>query len=321
MTPADRLPVAAQVLGVLLVMLAGAAAVWLGWLDRHADRSLASLIANLFFPAYFISKLAVREPMGTQAEIWLPPLFGFVETCLGFGIAWLVIRTIGPLFGLTSPIVQRTFALTVGIANYGYVPLPLAEQFFPQAFAPTLVHNIGVDVALWSVGLLVISGEAASGLRRLMTSLPLWTMLLSLAIQQLQLGPWIPRPLLLTCELLGSCAIPAGLLLSGAIIAEAIPSMHWRQKKSVLGLAVGVRMLLLPALFLVAARHLPMSPALDQVLLLQASMPAASFPIVMTRLYGGDIDTATRVVFGTSALSLLTIPLWITAGSWYLGLG
>ncbi len=71
-----------------------------------------------------------------------------------------------PLFGITSPLVQRTFALTVGIANYGYIPLPIAERYFPQAFHPLLIHNIGVDIALWSVGLLVISGEIKQGVRR-----------------------------------------------------------------------------------------------------------------------------------------------------------
>jgi predicted permease len=53
-------------------------------------------------------------------------------------------------------------------------------------------------------------------------------------------------------------------------------------------------------------------------LLIQAAMPAATFPIVMTRLYDQDVQTAWVVVVGTSLLSLLTIPLWMTFGAMWL---
>ncbi len=320
MTLADLIPIASKVAGVLMVMLAGALAVWFGWLDRHVDRSLASIIANVFFPAYFLQKIALGPPLGSMNEIWYPPLIGFSTTCVGFAIAWLTIRIAGPWFGITSPLVQRTFALTVGVANYGYIPLPLSELYFPNAFNPLLIHNIGVDIALWSVGLLVISGELKQGLTRLVRSLPLWTMIVGIVFQQMGWGKHIPGPLLQATELLGACAIPAGLMLGGAIIAENLGSVNWKQRLSILSLATIVRMGILPVIFLLVARYLPMTTSLDQVLLLQAAMPVATFPIVMTRLFGGDIDTSLRIVLGTSVVSLVTIPIWISVGCWILGI-
>jgi predicted permease len=40
-------------------------------------------------------------------------------------------------------------------------------------------------------------------------------------------------------------------------------------------------------------------------------MPAATFPIVMTRLFDQDVETAWIVVVGTSAFTMVTIPLWL----------
>ena len=54
------------------------------------------------------------------------------------------------------------------------------------------------------------------------------------------------------------------------------------------------------------------------MLLIQAAMPAATFPIVMTRLYEQDVKTAWVVVVGTSLLSLVTIPLWMVFGAAWL---
>ena len=43
-------------------------------------------------------------------------------------------------------------------------------------------------------------------------------------------------------------------------------------------------------------------------------MPAAIFPIVVTRVHHGDMPTALQVVLGTSIIGLITIPLWIGFG-------
>jgi predicted permease len=59
---------------------------------------------------------------------------------------------------------------------------------------------------------------------------------------------------------------------------------------------------------------------LKRVIVLEAAMPAAVFPIVMARHYAGDPATAMRVVIGTTVVGLVTIPLWIRFGMQWLGL-
>jgi hypothetical protein len=73
-------------------------------------------------------------------------------------------------------------------------------------------------------------------------------------------------------------------------------------------------------LFLLLARYLPASVELKRVIVLEAAMPAAVFPIVMSRHYGGDPLTALRVVIGTSLVGMVTIPLWIRFGMKFAGL-
>jgi predicted permease len=77
-------------------------------------------------------------------------------------------------------------------------------------------------------------------------------------------------------------------------------------------------MVALPCMILALAAWLTSSEPLKQVLLIQAAMPAATFPIVMTRLYEQDIRVAWVVVVGTSLLSLFTIPLWMIFGAMWL---
>ena len=54
------------------------------------------------------------------------------------------------------------------------------------------------------------------------------------------------------------------------------------------------------------------------MLILQAAMPSAIFPIVVTKVHHGDVPTALQVVLGTSLVGLITIPLWLGFGLWWI---
>jgi predicted permease len=85
-------------------------------------------------------------------------------------------------------------------------------------------------------------------------------------------------------------------------------------------MACALRLGVLPFLFLLASKYLPLSLEMKRILVLEAAMPAAVFPIVMTRHYGGDSATALRIVVATSLLGFITIPLWIRFGMKFVGL-
>ena len=48
-------------------------------------------------------------------------------------------------------------------------------------------------------------------------------------------------------------------------------------------------------------------------------MPSAVFPIVLASHYNSDAQTALRVVLATSALAIITLPLWLAFGLKLIG--
>jgi predicted permease len=141
---------------------------------------------------------------------------------------------------------------------------------------------------------------------------------LAIFIKRLEWVEWVPGPIEHATEKLGQCSVPMGLVVSGAILYDYFGKLPWATMLCITGLSVPVRMILLPCTILAVATWGTDSEPLKQVLLIQAAMPAATFPIVMTRLYDQDVQTAWVVVVGTSLLSLLTIPLWMTFGAMWL---
>ena len=314
------LSIATTVSGVFLVMAMGGLARYLKWFTSEVDRSMAGFTTNVLLPSFFFHRILTDPKLSTSLGVWTPALFGLGLTTTGFAIAALVVYLVGRWFGMHRESDRRTFILCTGMANYGYIPIPLAEAFYPGCIVTLLVHNVGVDTALWSIGLFIISGLGLKkSWRRILFSPPLVSVALALTILQLGLLPYLPQPLLHMTNQLGRCSIPMGLVLSGAIIFDYAGKIKWSEAWGPLLLAIAVRIVLLPITFLTIAKFGGLSRELQEVLLLQAAMPAATFPIVMTRLYDQSLETAWTVVVGTSLLGIGTIPLWMVVGAYWLG--
>jgi hypothetical protein len=83
--------------------------------------------------------------------------------------------------------------------------------------------------------------------------------------------------------------------------------------------SVLLRLGLLPVVFLVAARWLPLPLELKQVMVVQAAMPAGIMPLVFARHFGGQPLTAAQVILGTTIVGLLVLPWWIRLGLAWVG--
>ena len=280
-------------------------------------------------PAYFFAHFTATDGLDSLSTVWLPPTVGFVLTTIGFLVAVALAWGVGPWFGLDTDAKRRAFALCVGVANYGYIPLPLAERFYPEALTDLILHNVGVDLSLWSLGIAIIAGGAGGSVLRAILSAPMLAVLAAIAVRQTGTQIYIPSSVATAIDSLGDCAIPLGLLLSGAIIVDFIRTSSGGGGRRVIAAAIVVRQILLPIIMLTAATGLNRyaigsTPSamhnLQIVLMLQSAMPAAVFPIVLVRLYGQDTQTGLRVVLWTSVVSIVTIPLWIAIATRWLGI-
>jgi malate permease and related proteins len=301
-------------------MSMGALARYMKWFTSEVDRSMAGFTANVLLPCYFFHRIMTDSKLSNDLSDWIPAIVGAGLTALGLMISAAFAHMLGAWFGLSNESERRTFSLCAGVANYGYFAFPLAEAFYPNCIVTLLIHNVGVDMALWSVGLFIISGLGLkNSWRRVLLSPPLISVVIALTIRQFGIQPFIPKPFMHMAEQLGRCSIPMGLVLSGAIIFDYAGRIPYATAWRPLLLASVVRLVLLPALFLLTAQLFLARRELQEVLLLQAAMPAATFPIVMTRLYNQSIETAWTIVVGTSLLGLISIPLWMVVGAYWLG--
>jgi predicted permease len=287
------------------------------WIEGEAETSLIRLVINLCYPCLIFESVAGNPALGATENLVLPPLLGFGVTALGIYGGRLLAKAIGLHIGTGL----RTFALAVGIANYGYLPLPIMEAIWGgESRGVLLVYGVGVEVAIWTVGLLVLSGESLrQGWRKLINPI-LITLLVAVACNLAGVVPFLPQFVTKIIHVLGACAIPLGLIMTGVNLAQYLHQPRSLFEPRVSVAAMVFRLGVLPLLVLALAKFLPCSVELKRVLVVQAAMPSAVSPIIIARLYGGHPPTAVQIVLGTTALGILVIPLWLRVGFEWVGI-
>ena len=300
------------VLPIFFVIGAGALARRLWWLDTEADRSLMTVVVNLLYPALIFSFILGNDALRQPSNLILPPLVGLTTVIGGFGLAMLVARK----FKLGDQKECRTFAFTTGIYNYGYFPVPIIALLFDrETTGVLLVHNLGVEVAMWVLGVgFILSRNDPKSIWKRVFSGPVIAILIAVPMNYFEIDQHLPNSALETINLLGQCAIPLGLLLIGATFMDLAKQMKITSRLNIPITASVLRLGILPAAFLFIAFILPLSTELKCVIAVQAAMPCGVFPIVLARHFDGSAEVALKVVLGTTLLSFLTIPLWIAMG-------
>lgn len=310
------------------VMACGPVVRRFGWLTGQADVSLLKIVVNLLMPCLIASKV-LRNDVFTidTSNVYIPPLIGFAVITFGIGLAYTAARVLPKtLTRVDTPTKIGTFAACAGMLNYGYVPIPLIAELFPnddRLMAVLFVTNLGTELALWTVCVGVIRGQFDRGTVRSMFSIPTVAILLCVALNVTGIDRYIPDFFFKPIGMLGAAAIPLSLLFVGATLGDQFRSCLGRggaaETIRLSILSILLRLILIPASILLAALALPISRELKIVLVVYASMASAAFPVVLVKLHHGDMDTALKTVLSNSIVALVTTPLWIAFGLRLLG--
>ena len=251
---------------------------------------------------------------------WLGVGLGFGLILIGMGVSYLL----GLAMGLKPGNGRRTFCVAVGVQNYGYIAIPMLAALFvmggdDRVSGVLFIHSLGVEIALWMVGIMVMTGSIF-GNPKLLINGP--TVAVVMGVLFSSTGGWqifeesgggfVGASLRQSMSWLGACAFPMGLVLIGATMYDLLGKEKLSPQITIGSIVI--RLAIMPMVILAAAKYLPIIPELKQVLVVQAAMPAAVSPIIVARHYGGSPGVAVQAVLATSLVALITMPLWISWG-------
>jgi len=279
-----------------------------GTMDAKADSTILWLIIHLFTPCLIFDSILGKKALEDLFVLVKAPLVGFSTVIIGLGIAWCGAK----LLKLSS-FQARTFIPCVALYNFGYIPIPVISLFFDgDVLGVLFLFNMGFELAMWSIAFWILAGSHGSkSLVRRFFRPPLVALLLAITMNSIFGYNPLPESIMRMIHMMGQATIPLALLFVGTAAFDhgaIVGSRPW----SPMIVAVFLRLLVIPAVFMIFVFFCSLPDALRIVVAVQAGMPAAVLPVVLTQKYQGDIQLAIRIFIVTSILSLLTMPWWLS---------
>ncbi len=192
-------------------------------------------------------------------------------------------------------------------SNAGFMGQPMAEGVLGETgLLYASVALIPIRLFMWSAGLALFTATSGKTvLKKLVTHPCMVAVYIGLAVMLTGL----PLPVFLDDALhyAGSCTTAVSMMVIGAILAET-HLRHIQGKGWILYYSL-LRLLIIPLVLYGILHALHVERLLVNVTVLMAAMPAGSTTAMLAARYGGDAEFASGLIFASTLLSIVTLPL------------
>lgn len=275
----------------------------------HADtlrNSLTTLVYVLLLPALVLVVLWRADLSLDAVKVALLAVLGIA---VGAGSAWLWFSRKRPAGAALGALL-----LAAAFPNATYMGLPVLEASLgPWARAIAIQYDLfACTPLLLSAGVMTAqhygeSGDGVHPLRNLMRVPPLWAAIAGVSLNLLE----VPLPALFggVMDMLAVGVVPLMLFSLGLGLRW---SGDWGGRLALVLPVVAIQLVLTPLVVWGASDLAGMGGAVRTAVVLEAAMPSMVLGIVLCDRYQLDSSLYAMTVTLSTALSIVTLPLWFS---------
>ncbi len=202
---------------------------------------------------------------------------------------------------------QKSLKYGTIISNSGFLGNPMVEGIYgSEGLLYAALFMLPVRIVMWTIGIAVfLKGRKEKLWKNVLTHPCIVAIYVGVIV--MVCGIQFPTFVEKTIVGISGCNTPLSMMLIGMMLAEVKPK-GLIDKTMVFYTAI--RLLVIPAVVFAITGFLPIDGMLRGIAVVMAGMPAPITTALLSAKYGGDEKYATGMVFLSTILSLITLPLW-----------
>lgn len=282
--------------------------IFIGWflikcgiITKQGQENLTDLVIYLILPCNIVKSFLIDF----SADI--------LRQCFDILILSILLQIFCVIFGKIvyrrhEPDRQKCLQYGIICSNAGFLGSPVAEGAFGAiGLLLSSVFLIPLRIMMWSSGLTIFAGggDKKQVLKKVVTHPCIIACFLGLI---LMISQWTP-PVVINTTLshLGGCNTALSMMVIGMILAEGNMKNIWDKDIWIYSL---FRMILIPALLLVACKALELPKLVTGVSVLLSAMPAGATTSILAAKYHRCPEFAAQLVVVSTVISFVTSFVW-----------
>lgn len=290
-----------KMLALLIMLLVGVVVAKTGVVDEESNRRLTRFALVVPQSAQILS-----SAMNAGAGMTVGRVFGVLGIgCVMYGVL-IALSLVVPYIYRVEKRDRGIYSFMTIFGNVGFMGLPVIRSLFgDEAVFYAALMLIPFNLLAYTYGISLLNG----GLERFdwhrLVSAPLAAAFLSIVLVCVHVD--IPGPIVEATGMLGDMIVPLSMVIIGASLGN-LPLKEvfgdWRAYAF-----APVRLIVCPVLLWAVMGLFVQDRVLLGVITVLGAMPVATFATMLSIQYGGNQRIASRTVFVSTVLSVVTIPL------------
>ncbi len=292
-----------QIFSLFLIMVIGYVLRKRNIFDDAANVRFTRLIIYVSLPAQIIKAFVSNQGIVSNREVIL--MFGISL------LIYLLYAIVGVLFVMIFRVPadrKGPYLFMMMFGNVGFMGFPLTEALLgEEALIYAVIFNVIFNLLVYSVGILMIGKKEEEfhfPIKKLL-NMPLISAVLSIILYFGKIS--LPEVVLQSLNFMGNITTPVAMLILGSTIA----GMPWKELFDEWRIYVftAFKLLLIPVLVIGCLNLIPqINPLIRGSLILLSATPVATNATMLAIEYDGNRALASKGVFFTTLLCMLTIP-------------
>ncbi len=279
----------------------------LGIVTAAINREIGALVLNVALPAFIVSSMDFPFSLDVLKDSLLLIVISFAV----YGVSILISKAYTRLTkaeGSGRPVLEYV----ITFSNSGYMGYPVVyEVFGEKGVFYAAIYNMAFNILVWSYGVnllrekgTAVQMDLSSRLKKIFNP-GLIALIIGYTI--FLTGVKLPAGITKVLEMVGSTTTPLSMMFIGFILTE-VSFKEALKNRHVWGVSA-LRLILIPAATFLILKALGFEDLTLMIPVLIAAMPAAANTAIFASQLGGDYRTGSLLIFITTLLSVITIPL------------
>lgn len=292
-----------EVIILSLIMISGTFARKKNIIKKETTNEFSNLLINITLPALLLSCFNYTYSAKMLTEIKRIFIYSFIiNLAIIFLSKFLTLK-----YDKESSKIIR-FATT--FSNSGFMGYPVLQGLFGKiGIFYGAIFNMVMNIVMFSLGIMIYSGK---GNIRDMKGVALNPAVIftTLGFIMFMFSIKLPYALNMAVSEIGAMTTPLSMIIVGAMLAEIKFKDIFRG--TVVYYLCFLRLILAPILSIIILKLIKADSLMLQISVVIEAMPVAVLSPILAQKYNSDKELASRSVFITTIVSMITIPIIIS---------
>ncbi|MDY2631812.1 MULTISPECIES: AEC family transporter [unclassified Clostridium] len=289
-----------KIISLFLIILIGVYGSKKNIINEEINKGLRRILLEVTLPLLVINSFSFEFSDGMGKNVLTAFIYSITFMALGAIISYIFLF---PLKGEKKKILH--FANV--FSNCGFIGFPIINSLYgAEGVVYTSIFNMVFTIALWTYGVMIFSDKMSKKkIKKVLVNPAIIAVYIGIPIMLLNIK--LPSFLIDTTKIVGDMTAPISMIIVGSILSKVRIKDVFKEV-SIYYEAL-IKLIIIPLiLFLIKIIIKDNTTVINTIIVLQA-MPAAAMTSIFAADFNKEKEYSAKVVFITTLLSIITIPI------------